>query len=288
MRRALLLCSALFLASMLVGSTAPAVRAGDRASAAAAVETGYHSVRAMLRQDPFYIAHRGGSRDFPEMSGYAYAQSVKRGYGALEISVARTSDGVWFGLHDRYLDRTSLEDPDGTSLDPATMTWRQVRRHDISPWQTRDPHQPHRAYLRLGTLLKRYAEDHVLFVDPKYQTARLPALLNFLDRKVEDATKHIVIKYYGTADTVAGVARARGYTTWGFFYAGDDIAGHEAFWDLLGLNYKADRSVWDEVRSYGKPVIAHILPNRASRRTALAKGADGLVVSGVRRVHPKR
>ena len=42
-----------------------------------------------------------------EDSIHAYRQSVAHGYRALEISVARSADGVWFGLHDTTLDRTS-------------------------------------------------------------------------------------------------------------------------------------------------------------------------------------
>ena len=44
--------------------------------------------------DPFYVAHRGGSRDWPEMSMAAYRAAVGLGVDALEISLARTSDGV--------------------------------------------------------------------------------------------------------------------------------------------------------------------------------------------------
>ena len=87
----------------------------------------------MLAQSCFYCAHRGGSRDFPEMSLYAYGQSALVGYPALEISLARTSDGVWFGLHDASLDRTSFNTGggSGTTYVAASMTWAQVQSYYI-------------------------------------------------------------------------------------------------------------------------------------------------------------
>src|SRR4051794_28007721 len=61
----------------------------------------------LLRTRPFYVAHRGGSDDWPECSLLAYRESVARGVDALEMPLARSQDGVWFGLHDETLDRTS-------------------------------------------------------------------------------------------------------------------------------------------------------------------------------------
>src|SRR4051794_19658877 len=39
----------------------------------------------LLRARPFYVAHRGGSSDWPECSLLAYRESVARGVDALEI-----------------------------------------------------------------------------------------------------------------------------------------------------------------------------------------------------------
>ncbi len=70
-----------------------------------AVPTGYASVTSMLATNPFYVAHRGGSSNWPEMSLHAYTQSVFWGVPALELSRARPSAGVWFGLPDASRDR---------------------------------------------------------------------------------------------------------------------------------------------------------------------------------------
>jgi hypothetical protein len=72
---------------------------------------GYASVSAFLAaastSTPVYVAHRGGSIDWPEMTLYAYTQAGYWGCGALEVSLAQTRDGVYFGLHDSTLNRTS-------------------------------------------------------------------------------------------------------------------------------------------------------------------------------------
>jgi glycerophosphoryl diester phosphodiesterase len=55
---------------------------------------------SLLDTRPFYVAHRGGSADWPEQSMLAYRSAVACGVDALEVSLARSADGVWFGLHD--------------------------------------------------------------------------------------------------------------------------------------------------------------------------------------------
>ena len=94
------------------------------------------SIDAMLAaEDGFYWAHRGGSASFPEHSLHAYTQSVLRGFGSLEISLNRTADGVWFGLHDANLDRTSqaslgIADARQKIFDPAELPdWIAVVTH---------------------------------------------------------------------------------------------------------------------------------------------------------------
>src|SRR5690606_20228160 len=123
------------------------------------MDEGYASIDEMLGTDPFYVAHRGGSVDWDEMTLRAYTNSVAWGAKALEVSVARTSDGVYFGLHDEYLDRTSLGNPSGTTLNPKTLTWAQVQSYDVFG---REP------YMRLEELTELYGDSHILFIDPKY------------------------------------------------------------------------------------------------------------------------
>lgn len=256
------------------------------------VRPGYSSVTEMLAQTTFYCAHRGGSRDFPEMSLYAYGQSALVGYPALELSLARTSDGVWFGLHDSTLDRTS-----GVSgVDPSTLTWAQVQAYEIlGSVATNNPTQPNRPYMRWEELIDMYYFSHVIFVDPKVAISYRSELLDMMDA-LPNSTDKFVAKYYGVSGGAGNTsgwnfdAKARGYTTWGYFYAADsaNYATYAPRWDILGMDYTAAQSYWDDLAAAGtgQPMMGHICPDAAAVSTALSKGADGVMVSGVKSAVP--
>lgn len=251
---------------------------------------GYPSVGTMLSTTPFFVAHRGGSASFPEMSLHAYTQSVVRQYGALELSLARTSDGVWFGLHDQTLDRTSQV----TGVTAATLTWAQVQTYNI----TIGP-GPAKPYMRLEQLLDAYGRTHILFIDPKYANSQRTELMNkvrdYFGSDVE-AAKRVVYKYSGIEGNSAGTsglavdARNRGYKTWGYFYQADfdngQLANYQGRWSILGMDYNANQAAWNAVKSYGKPVIAHILPTEAAKITSMQYGCSGMMVSGTGVVKP--
>lgn len=259
------------------------------------VRPGYASVAQMLAQDTFYCAHRGGSRDFPEMSLYAYGQSALLGYPSLELSLARTSDGVWFGLHDSTLDRTS-----GVSgVDPATLTWTQVQAYQIlGSMATNNPSQSSRPYMRWEELMDLYYDTHVIFVDPKVAIGYRSELLNMMDAMPGIPTDHFVAKYYGVSGGAGNTsgwnfdAKARGYMTWGYFYEADsaNFATYAPRWDILGMDYSASQTAWNNLvaAAPGKPVMGHICPNQAAVTSALTKGASGVMVSGVVSVTPEQ
>lgn len=251
------------------------------------VEPGYPSVTAMLAEDVFWMAHRGGSRDFPEMSRHAYGQAALYGYGMLEISLARTSDGVWFGLHDESIDRTSGV---VTGKTAAQMTWAEVQQYSIlGNTAINNQTQPARPYMLLAELIVLYGQTHVLMVDPKYATvSQRTELLNMLDAEV-GATERFVMKGFHTAASWAQAALARGYQTWGYYYEADvpQLPTTQGNWTILGMEYIAPQASWDAVKAYGKPVIGHICRNTADVDMALAKGADGIQVSGILNVAPR-
>lgn len=257
------------------------------------VRTGYTTITQMLSQTMFYCAHRGGSLDYPEMSLYAYGQSVLGRYPALELSLARTSDGVWFGLHDATLDRTS-----GVSnVNPATLTWSQVQSYQIlGSVATNNSSQPDRPYMRWEELMNLYYGTHVIFVDPKVAINYRSELLNMMDAMPGSPTTHFVAKYYGVSGGASNTsgwnfdAKARGYKTWGYFYEADssNFATYAPRWDILGMDYNASQSAWNSLAAAapGKPIMGHICPNQAAANTAISKGAVGLMVSGVKAVDP--
>ena len=249
---------------------------------------GFANVTELLNTPGATWAHRGGSVSYPEMSLYAYTQSVARGYGVLEVSLARTSDGVWFGLHDQSTDRTS----GGTYGNASTQTWAQVQaQQNIAGPGAAQP------YMRWEEVVAAYGKSHVFVVDPKYALGSYRTeFLDMIDRDL-GPTKAI-IKYSGGgsgATALSTAAIGRGYQTWGFFYAADASAalgGSGAlqtwgpYWTTIGMDYTASQAVWDEALALGKPVIGHIAPSQTAYNTAMAKGASAVQVSGVGVVTP--
>jgi hypothetical protein len=243
-------------------------------------------VDRLVQRPGFTVAHRGGSLDWPEMSMVGYRESVRLGANALEISLARTSDGVWFGLHDATLDRTS-----GTSgFVAAQHTWSEVQAHTITAGETNDPRQQPQPYLRFEELVAAYGRTHTIFVDPKVvPTDHLGELFSLM-AAVPDPANTFVAKGYCTAQAWPLDAAARGLRTWGYYY-GAELAADPAMlattqerWSWLGLDYEAAPDAWRTLNATGKPVLAHIVPSRADADRALDLGAAGLVVSGVREV----
>lgn len=260
--------------------------AGPSASAfvirglSAPVETpdGFRNVTQMLARKGATWAHRGGSVNFPEMSEYGYDRSAQAGYGVLEFSAQRTSDGVWFGLHDSTLNRTSQT----TGLpDVSTMTWAQVQTHMNTLNSAGTP----RPYYRLIDFLDKFTPTHVVMVDPKnaigtYDTEFL-ALLD-----AHGGPSKIVVKFFGVgsgAAALADKARAKRYQTWGYFYPADvangDLATYQGHWSILGMEYTASQADWNAILAYGKPVAGHIVPDQAGYNMAMAKGARFAQVS---------
>jgi Glycerophosphoryl diester phosphodiesterase family len=230
------------------------------------------------------VAHRGGSRDWPEMSMLGYANSAKLGAQALEISLARTKDGVWFGLHDPTLDRTSGT----TGFVAADHTWQEVSQYRITAAQTTNPAQPAQPYLRFEELVDAFAASRVIYVDPKIVPAQHHPELFAMMSRVPAPT--FVAKGYCTATGWAQEATRRGYRTWGYYYAADLhsdphlLETTQSRWTTLGLDYTASPAVWKQVKAYGKPVLAHVVPDAEAAKSALQRGADGIVASGVREV----
>ncbi|WP_374009310.1 glycerophosphodiester phosphodiesterase [Leifsonia sp. LS-T14] len=243
-------------------------------------------VERLVQRPGFTVAHRGGSLDWPEMSLEAYRNSVALGVNALEISLARTSDGVWFGLHDDTLDRTS-----GTAgFVAAQHTWKEVERFRITAAETNDPSQPAQPYLRFEELVAAYGRTHTIFVDPKVVPVAHLGELFALMSALKHPTGTFVAKGYCTAQAWPVDAHARGYTTWGYYY-GSEIGADPTLvpttqerWTWLGLDVGATVEQWQAFTATGKPVVAHIVRSRAAADQATSRGANGLVVSGVREV----
>lgn len=258
---------------------------GHRLARPGVVSAGYPSISAMLASSPFFVAHRGGSEDWDEMTMRAYTNSVAWGAGALEVSVARTSDGFYFGLHDEYLDRTSLG-TETTTLNPKTMTWAQVQQYDVFGRQP---------YMLLDDLAAAYGDSHVFLIDPKYidrsnSTSR-NHFFNAVKTMFPEWEDRVVIKlFWGFNSDWGAAAKSAGFTTWGYLWDDDGFSqitgnpANHANFDWLGLNHDAAAGAWTTVLNLGKPVIGHVCPSEAAASSALSKGASGIMAAGVRSI----
>ncbi len=244
-------------------------------------------VPELLTARPFYVAHGGGSADWPEFSLYAYRQAVAEGADALEVSLARSSDGVWFGLHDPTLDRTS-----GTSGFVASEhDWYEIESLRISTPRMRRLGQEPRPYLRFEQLVAAYGRTHAIFVDPKtVDSVHHAELLDMMAALVRHPVESFVAKSFCTGRSWAQAARARGLRTWGYYYGAQVQSGEtppqetQDRWDLLGLDVQAPDAVWQLFRGLGKPLVGHVVADRPQAESALGHGAQGLMVSGLREV----
>jgi glycerophosphoryl diester phosphodiesterase len=244
-------------------------------------------VGALLATKDFTVAHRGGSLDWPEMSLEGYVKSVGYGVNALEMSLARSSDGVWFGLHDATLDRTS-----GTSgFVAAEHTWSEISKYRITAKDTRKPNQLPRRYLKFTDLVRRYGSTHTIFVDPKYVLSEhWSELLTMMRNSVEKPKSTFIAKFYCTGSNWATLAREHGYLSWGYYYGTEVDADPtllprtQQYWDLLGMDYTASDSAWTSVRGFHKKVIGHIIPDKAAAQRTINLGVAGNMISGVAEV----
>ncbi|NQU35988.1 MAG: hypothetical protein HQ526_00145 [Actinobacteria bacterium] len=238
----------------------------------------YASVDDMLSQDPFYIAHRGGSAQWPEMSMLAYSNAASWGMGALEVSVARTKDGVYFGLHDKTLDRTSKVTGD---VDPATLTWdeltAQYKNKLNAPTSEGVPYAP------VSEIFEAYAQDHVIFVDPKYigDSAELAELIE--EMLAAAAADHWVLKGYNDNVSLAKLGRDEGIASWGYYYSRNisELDTTSENWNMLGLEIDASAEQFATLKALGKPVIAFFITDEQTLAEATRKGAQGMMVSDV-------
>jgi hypothetical protein len=244
-------------------------------------------VTPLLRSRPFYVAHHGGNLDWPEMSMEAYRRSVDLGVDALEISLARSADGVWFGLHDKSLDRTSGT----TGFVASEHSWAEISQYTISASGLRGAGQAAQPYLRFEDLVHAYASTHTIFVDPKAVSHdHYHEVLALMDAATATPTESFIAKSYCTDTAWADAAHARGYRTWGYYYGKELDDGTvawqatQASWDLIGLDYGASPSAWTSARALGKPVLGHVIPDARAASIALRDGAVGLMVSGIQEV----
>lgn len=267
---------------------------GERSAPASmrVLKPGFDNVSTVQATPGFTMAHRGGSDNFPEMSEYAYDQSILRGFGVIEFSAQRTIDGWWFGCHNPDINEVTGET--GLPL-VSEMTRAEVEEYsNITNPTTANPSRP---FYGLEEFLLKYGKNYVLVVDPKNALSFNSEFLSICENIVDKS--RLIWKYnLGGVGSVgpsngAQMAVNRGWGgTWGFAYNTDidngAFAEHAAkpAWTMLGMNIGADQSYWDTALALGKPVIGHIARSQAEYDTGIAKGADGIQCADVVGITP--
>jgi glycerophosphoryl diester phosphodiesterase len=218
------------------------------------------------------------------MSEYAYDHSGMRGYGAIEFSSRRSGDGVWFGIHDDTLARTSKDS--GLTASITTMTWAEIQVQ-LNSLNSNGVSQP---YYKLDDFLAKYT-DHILIVDNKpgsqHTSEFLPKLL-----AVPNAKDRIILKHDGVQSAVRfQESKAAGFKVAGYFYAVNYVANlpsRAPYTDYIGMEYTTTQAVWDDILAYGKMTWGHVCPNQTAYDTAIARGADFVQCSGIDIITPVR
>lgn len=240
------------------------------ASKVGVMPTGPSSLAELYRIPNFVVAHRGGSASWTESTQQAYTNSMAYGMDALEISCARTSDGVWFANHDNNL--KSLGGPDKNT---SNMTWAEV--------QEAMKGMPDKMPCTLEWLLETYGDSTVIVFDPKNNHHRRDEFFKIL----EPYKGRVLVKFFGDLFSLFDDARARGFGAWGYAYESSKTA---TWWpgfasgehlDVLSITWDASVDTYDQLKASGKPIVSHITrwPNHA--KAAADKGATGTIASAI-------
>lgn len=222
---------------------------------------------------PLYVAHRGESSDYVEMSMDAYAHAAAWNPNlAMEVSVWRTSDGVWVNSHDQTTGRIF-----GTNIDIPSNTWA-----SMSSLVSTVGGQP---ICRLTDVLDLYGSNRILFIDNKGDT-NVTAFLDLLD-SYAGATRYVV-KGFNTQAATPAAARLRGYWTWGYYYDADvpNLGTTGPRWDLLGMDITGTTANWNTMHATGKLVLGHTPATAADKTLADSHAADGYVAASFIHVVP--
>lgn len=217
-----------------------------------------------------FLSTKGATAIHRAPTGYTQScidtlqQASAVGFSAFEMSVAFSSDLQPFLSGFQYLDPLVLNTAT-TTLDPLTMTWASIS----STYQNISGPSPQPLALLADALIATVdAGLGIALVDPKYgfaTLARVNAMLDICD--AHGGPSKILIKFDNeTTNTVlTTAAHARGYKTinyWGADTA--NLAIQQGSWDVLGGLYSAGSTMWNALKSYGKPTWAAIVPNQAA------------------------
>ena len=153
----------------------------------------------------FTMGHRGGSVDYQEHTPRGFVECAIRHIDIMEFSVGVTSDGRYFGLHDRTLNRTSSSVGPSAAQGGGDYVASEHTWAEISALQQDLPNREFGSarYMLLDTFLEQWAPSHTLMIDPKHLTT--PQRVGFYERlaAVPDRQNRIMGKFFHTGTAVA-------------------------------------------------------------------------------------
>lgn len=228
------------------------------------------TVADLLADSPnMHVGHRGLGGSYPEQSMAGYEAAVAAGFKALEVSLHRSSDGVFVASHDSTTTRVF-----GVSHTISAQTWSTLSSLNSATGPI----------LRLEDILDAFGGTHVIFIDDK-NNANAADLLNLLDN-YPDPQQHFVWKGFRGWSPAADLWTAEGYESWGIYYdneIGSPGSPHSSVshFSWLGLNWDANSTDWGVATATGKPVFAHVVASDSNRTTAAGKGASGYMITNL-------
>lgn len=278
--------TALSRRSLLAGALGAAVALGGCASPLRLPGTvrSPATVSTLLSDTPFFVAHRGGGGDWPEMTAYAYEQAAKiQSLKALEISVCRSADGVLVCSHDPTTTRVT-----GVDYTIAAETWATLSALKVRGRNTVDPQQEPRPLSRFDEIAETYASEFVLFVEPKVEAATVPLMAKLVDL---GHPERMVWKQWLTSPHFRE-AKQNGFATWAYMLneashlrdltkvaASSDV-------DLLGTPLTESDSfstaVVQAADANDKKTIMWPIRTQEDQGRAVGLGCRGLMTSNIR------
>lgn len=252
--------------------------AESRIASLEAYDENVYDWAAVSSERPFFIAHRGGSYTWPEMSAAAYRRAARiYGMRALELSVHRSSDGVFVLHHDPTTTRAT-----GQAYTIATTPWSTLSTLKTLASKTSNPNQPDEFLARLDQVLPLYMGNRVIFLEDKTYNAQNRAdLIAYV--KSLPGWQSVVWKVDGNTGNAAALAGANaGMRSWGYFFSGYEpstFAANASRFDFIGPDMNFTAAEWAQADATGKPFIAHIIQTQAQLDTVLSHSPVGVMLA---------
>lgn len=263
------------IGGLVVGLLAPGALVACSSTAAEA-PTENVTVDNWLADPVVYVAHRGYSRDYTEMTLYAYDQCMGLGAKAIEVSVVVSSQGTLWCSHDATVDRETGKASRGAF---SSFTDKQIAAMMVKGNLAKDdPGQPDRPFALFSDVLTRYGGRVVIFVEDKTYSHTDKVITAM--QTIPSYREKFVWKQAGPGHKFPQVTDA-GIKSWGYYFNADKakFSATQAQWDYVGTDYhSADDLLVAQISQAGASrVIAHIIPTQAQATRLLKLGVRGLM-----------